>query len=175
MSPRNLEERVQLSDGGEIVVRAITPTDKGRLLDFFDSLSGQTIRSRFLRLKPSLSEEELAALTEVDFVGHVGIVATSGTGEGESIVGVGRYVVLDDSGGKRAEIALAITDKHQGRGIGVLLIEQLSTIAAAQGIAEFEMYVPSENRGRLQILEDLGRTVSRATDFGIAHIIFRTT
>jgi len=174
MSPRNLEEHVQLSDGGEIVVRAIDPADKRRLLDFFESLSGQTIRSRFLRLKPSLSKEELAALTEVDFVDHVGIVSTSGSGDGESIVGVGRYVMLEESGGRRAEIALAITDKHQGRGIGALLLRQLSTIASEQGIEEFEMYVPAENSGRLQMLEGLKRTVSSTTEFGIVHVVFRT-
>ena len=174
MDPTKLDESVELKDGGEVLLRPIRPEDKKRLLEFFESLSGRTIRSRFLRLKATLSEEELAHYTELDFVDHVGIVVTIESDGRESIIGVGRYLRLEEEGGKRAEIAIAVTDDHHRRGIGDLLLKRLSEIASSQGIEEFEMLVPEENKRRIEAVESTGRVVSTTTDFGIARLVIRT-
>ena len=70
--------------------------------------------------------------------------------------------------------AIAVTDDHHRRGIGDLLLKRLSEIASSQGIEEFEMLVPEENKRRIEAVESTGRVVSTTTDFGIARLVIRT-
>src|SRR6266446_10132891 len=110
-----------LRDGGSIYIRAIRPDDRERLLTHFRSLSAQSKYYRFFGVKRDLSEAELIRFTELDLVNHVGLVATLRENGDERFIGVGRYVRTEDP--TRAEVAFAVIDEHQGRGIGTLLLE----------------------------------------------------
>jgi GNAT superfamily N-acetyltransferase len=75
------------------------------------------------------------------------LVATSHRDGREEIIGVGRYARLDDASSPvpRAEVAFAVADAYQGRGIATLLLEELASIARAAGVEEFEADVLGEN------------------------------
>ncbi|HKN10526.1 MAG TPA: GNAT family N-acetyltransferase, partial [Pseudomonadota bacterium] len=124
-----------LRDGGSIHIRAIRPSDRQFLLEHFKGLSPQSSYHRFFGVRRALSEEDLANLTELNFESHVGLAATLTDGGGERFIGVGRYMRVGDS--NVAEVAFAVLDEHQGRGIGTLLLEHLSRIAREGGITEF--------------------------------------
>jgi len=68
-------------------------------------------------------------------------VATVGSGDQETIVGLGGYV----RSGAAAEIAFAVEEDFQGRGIASRLLQQLAGIARASGIVRFEADVLAEN------------------------------
>jgi acetyl coenzyme A synthetase (ADP forming)-like protein len=172
-----------LKDGGSIQIRAIRPDDKQRLLDHFNRLSQRSVYFRFFGAKKRLTDDELRRFTEPDFVRHVGLVATLREGGEERIIGVGRYMALDrgghlgeadDTPPHTAEVAFAVSDAHQGRGIGTLLLEHLAPLAHANGITAFEADVLGENNQMLEVFARSGFLVKRSIEAGVVHVTFPT-
>lgn len=158
-----------LRDGEKILVRAIRPDDKTRLLEHFHSLSPESIHTRFFSMRRDLSPADLAHLTELDFYRHVGVAAVTGEGSDERFIGVGRYILEADT--KRAEVALTVRDDHQGHGVGTILLEHLAKIARAQGLEMFEADVLAENRQMLGVVEQSGFKAHRKSDSGVVHLV----
>jgi len=169
---RNYRVDAVLRDAGSICIRAIRPDDKERLREHFAGLSPQSVYFRFMEIRRALSAHELQQLTELDFKDHVGLVATITDNGVEHIVGVGRYI--RGSNPHRAEIAFAILDEHQGRGIGTLLLEHLNRIAYANGITEFEANVLGDNARMLEVFAHSGLKVRRSFESGVVHLYFAT-
>lgn len=155
-------------DGAAIRIRAIRPDDKERLLEHFHGLSVKAVYFRFMGIRRDLSPDDLKHLTELDFKTHVGLVATLTENDRERFIGVGRYICGEDS--TRAEVAFAILDGFQGRGIGTLLLEHLSRIADANGVAEFEADVLGDNRQMLEVFAHSGFERQRSLDSGVVHL-----
>jgi acetate---CoA ligase (ADP-forming) len=161
-----------LRDGGSIHVRALRPDDRERLLQHFRSLSQDSIYHRFFGLKRTLTDEELIRLTKLDFVTHVGLVATLRDSGGERFIGVARYIRLADP--THAEVSFAVLDEHQGRGIGSLLLDHLSRIARSSGILELEADVLGDNNRMLEVFAKSGFKVHRSNSSGVIHVTFPT-
>ncbi len=142
-----------LLDGSSILIRAIKPDDKQRLQHHFKSLSERSIYHRFFGHKRSLNESDLRALTELDFVDHVGLVATIGREASERFIGVGRYLKSHPA---TAEVAFAVLDEYQGRGIGTLLLRHLAHIARKNGIQKFAAIVMGDNQPMLEVFANSG-------------------
>jgi GNAT superfamily N-acetyltransferase len=66
---------LSLPCGARFTARPIRPRDKVALTRFFDGLSAESRRKRFLGPKPRLTSRDLAFLTEVDGCRHVALVA----------------------------------------------------------------------------------------------------
>lgn len=161
-----------LRDGGSIYVRAIRPDDRDRLLRHFKELSELSVYHRFFGVKRTLGDEELVRMTDLDFVIHVGLVATLGEGPNERFIGVARYVRGADP--TRAEVSFAVIDEHQGRGIATVLLEHLSRIARTAGITEFEADVLGDNNRMLEVFAKSGFRVRRSAQAGVIHLSFPT-
>ncbi len=161
-----------LRDGGSIHVRALRPNDRERLLDHFKGLSQQSRYYRFFGLKRSMTEAELVRLTQLDFVAHVGLVATLRDGTGEHFIGVARYIRTADP--THAEVSFAVLDEHQGRGIGSILLDHLSRVARASGIVELEADVLGDNNRMLEVFAKSGFKVRRSNASGVIHVAFPT-
>jgi GNAT superfamily N-acetyltransferase len=133
---RHYTARDRLRDGRDLLVRAIRPDDKPALLDGLHRLSAESAYFRFFQVKHEPSPNELVYFTEVDFAGHVALVAIVEE-EGPLFVGVGRYIVCDDvdESMRAAEIAFAVDDAHHGIGIATILLRHLATIARAAAIS----------------------------------------
>lgn len=165
-----------LRDGGSIHIRAIAADDKARLNDHFARLSARSVYFRFFRVKKRLTDDELRLFTELDFERQVGLVATLRSEHDERIIGVGRYAEIPAPAGqaRRAEVAFAVADDHQRRGIGAVLLEHLAEIARRHGIEEFEADVLGENNGMLSVFLRSGFRVTRALEQGVFHLSFPT-
>lgn len=155
-------------DGTPIRIRAIRPDDKERLLEHFHGLSGKSVYFRFMGIRRDLSKHDLKLLTELDFKTHVGLVATLSENGRERFIGVGRYICGKDA--TRAEVAFAILDGFQGRGIGTLLLDHLSRIAVANGVVQFEADVLGDNRQMLEVFAHSGFEHRRSLDSGVVHL-----
>jgi acetate---CoA ligase (ADP-forming) len=161
-----------LRDGGSIHIRAIRSDDKKLLLDHFRGMSPNSVYHRFFGLRRTLAGDDLARFTELDFMTHVGLAATLSEAGRERIIGVGRYVRLDDPA--IAEVAFAVVDAYQGRGIGTLLLEHLSRIARESGIKEFRAEVLGDNNRMLEVFAKSGFIVRRSFEAGAVHVSFPT-
>lgn len=72
-----------------------------------------------------------------------------------------------------AEISLAVLDRHQGAGIGPLLIRHLARIAHQSGILQFEADVSGDNSRMLGVLSKSGCIISHAHGAGIVHFTLK--
>src|SRR5947208_7101689 len=71
-----------------------------------------------------------------------------------------------------AEVAFAVADELQGRGIGTRLLEQLASRAAAAGIERFVAEVLPDNAAMLGVFQDAGFEVARELDGGEIEVRF---
>jgi GNAT superfamily N-acetyltransferase len=157
-----------LRDGTAMLIRAIRPEDKQRLLQHFQGLSTQSIYYRFFGIKRSLTERDLSCLTELDFTTHVGLAATVEAEKRERFIGVGRYIRSDEP--SRAEVAFAVLDEYQGHGIGTLLLQHLARIAQSNGIRELAADVLAGNRQMLEVFANSGFSFHQSYQSGVVRV-----
>ena len=155
---------VELRDGSTAVIRPIEPDDKERLHTAFHNLSDESRRRRFMGPADALADEDLVYLTEVDHRRHEALVATHPeTGE---ILGVARWVRVP---GERevAELAVAVIDDWQGRGVGSELVSAINARARAEGIEHYRAVVSVDNVQVIEALERHGAARSSADEPGM--------
>ena len=146
--------RTTLRDGTPIVIRPVAPEDREALRESFERLSPESRYRRFLAPMAHLSESQLTYLTRVDHHDHEALVALAEEG-GEGL-GIARFVRLEDP--DAAEVAVAVADSCQGRGLGTVLLAHLLARARQEGIERFTATVLADNRGSLEVLSTLGHT-----------------
>ena len=164
--PDYWEADVVLRDGGTAHLRPIVPADAEALQAFHVGQSESSIYLRFFTFKAKLSARELARFTNVDYVNRVAFVTTIG----DEIIGIGRYDRLDNPA--EAEVAFNISDAHQGRGLGSILLEHLAAAARENGISKFSAEVLPENRKMITVFNDAGYEVRRHFDDGVVALEF---
>ena len=141
----------ELRDGSAVAIRPIAPDDKERLRAAFHRLSPESRRRRFMAPANELSDEDLRYLTEVDHHRHEALVATDP--DSGAILGVARWVRQP---GRRevAELAVAVVDDWQGRGMGTELVTRANARAREEGIERYHAIVSTDN---VQVIEALER------------------
>ncbi|MCS7051347.1 MAG: GNAT family N-acetyltransferase, partial [Thermomicrobium sp.] len=93
-------------------------------------------------------------------------------GPDRRIIGLATYRRLD---GDRAEVALAVADAYQGRGLGTILIGHLAEIASSNGLRLFVAWVAPENYRMIQVFRDLGVPVEIRTGMSELVVTFPTS
>lgn len=148
--PAHREADVVLRDGSTVQVRPVRPEDREAIAEFLRGLSEQSL---YLRYFTNILDVDRAARSavEVDYRRRFGLVATAGP-EGR-VVGHGVYVATDTD---RAEVALAVADAYQGRGLGTILLGHLAEAAQEHGIAVFEGRVLPQNHRMLEVFRESG-------------------
>ncbi len=167
--PSELERDLILSDGVQVHLRPIRPSDEESLIAFHDRLSGQTAYQRFFNVVKHLPRPWARFLANVDYDRRLALVAEHDEGPCRALVGVARY----DCGQQpnTAEIAFVIQDDWQNRGLGALLLDALLAAAAARGIGRFRAYVLASNGRMLDLLTRFTTIQERHTDGGVTELI----
>ena len=160
-------ESVRLRDGSQVMVRPVEPGDREAIRASFERLGPDSRYKRFLSPIDELTERQLDYLTEVDHHDHEALVAIDDDGaEGERLgLGVARYVRLEPDG-PRAEVAVAVIDDWQGRGLGSALLGRLSERAREDGVEVFTAAVLTENQAVAELLGRLGSTTTHHAGAG---------
>ncbi len=155
------KEWIHLRDGSAVFFKTLGPEDKRVLAAGFEHLSKESRFRRFFAYKSRLTERELTYFTEVDGEVHFALAAgrRNHAGEVEGL-GTARFVRRDDDPGA-AELAVAVVDEWQGRGIGRLLLTGLVAAAQERGIRRLVGTVLAENDAMLHLLESAGETQTR--------------
>lgn len=162
----------RLRDGREIEIRALTPADENDMLAAVDRTSAQSLCRRFFGAKLHFSESEKTFFLNVDFINHVALVAVAEDAGRRIIVGGGRYIVVRPG---TAELAFAVVDEHQGRGIGAALMRQLVRLARDAGIKELIAEVLPENLPMLKVFQKTGLGMLTKHRTGVVDVTLNLT
>jgi acetyl coenzyme A synthetase (ADP forming)-like protein len=161
--PSHREATVVLRDGSTVTVRPIRGEDAAALALFYKDLS---LESRIFRFFAAVANADasIQRMVNVDYTTSYGLVAIAGAKS--QIVGHAMYVQIAP---KKAEMALAVADVYQGRGLGTILLGQLAEQATAAGLDTFEAMVRPENHPMLQMLRESGFPVHARSEPGEVH------
>ena len=122
--------------------------------------------------KKRLTDADLDRFTILDYARNFGLAATLLERNDERFIGVGRYAALGGEHPDQAEVAFAVEDEYQGRGVGTLLLEHLGRIARANGISRLEADVLFSNTRMLEVFARSGFVVSQSTESGVVRVGF---
>jgi L-amino acid N-acyltransferase YncA len=152
--PREPEHvEVRLRDGGVAALRPLGHGESTPLLAVFDGMSAESRALRYLTGLPRLPATMLAMLTDVDDDHHVAWTASVG---GEA-AGVARYV-RQAGCPTTAELAFEVVDRHHGRGLGTVLLDTITTVAAARGVRRVQGTLTPANTPSRHLLHRVGAT-----------------
>jgi len=120
---------VKLRDGSPADLRPMARGETFALEAVFAGMSPASRQSRYLVAMPLLPASYRRALSSVDGDLHV---AWLGLVDGEPAA-IARYVRLPPDH-TAAEFAFEVVDRHHGRGLARLLLDAVTTVAAARGV-----------------------------------------
>ena len=158
------QRRFRLRSGDRVWVRQLRRKDAPALAAAFEQLSA---RSRYLRFhsgQPRLSEQMVTYLTDIDHHDHEALVAVSPGSDG-IIIGVARFI-RDPGQPETAEVAVAVVDSWQRRGLGTLLLRRLARRATEVGVTDFVAYILTENGPTMELVRRLGAGAVDEDDHG---------
>jgi RimJ/RimL family protein N-acetyltransferase len=165
------EQELELNDGLRVHVRPIRPEDEPLLHDAFTRMSERSVYFRFLSPLKRLPEAMARSLAQVDHDQRFALVATTHRPDGEErIIGVARYDRA--SGTDTAEVAVAVVDEYQRRGVGSGLLSLLCQVGREHGIHNFSLVVLPENQSMLALLRRLGWIHQARLHGGVYEITF---
>jgi acetate---CoA ligase (ADP-forming) len=169
--PAHLATDVVLRDGSTVHVRPVRPDDEPRLLAFLRSLSEQSLVLRFFSHTSDTVLGHIARQeTRVDYARHYGLVATRGVDD--RIVGHALYAAMTD---ENAEVAFAVADDYQGRGLGTILLGRLAEVAVVHGFQAFTAFVMHENYQMLAVFRESGFPIDVKPGAGELTVTFPTS
>jgi RimJ/RimL family protein N-acetyltransferase len=158
----------RLRDGSRVEIRALRPDDRTRLIAAIGRTGTDSLFRRFFAVKRSFTEQEIEFFLNVDFVGHVALVAVTEENGQPEIVGGGRYVVLQPG---TAELAFAVIDQYQQKGIGTVLMSHLISIARESGLKELVAEVLPDNTPMLKVFRSSGLPIDIQRQSGAVHVV----
>jgi ribosomal protein S18 acetylase RimI-like enzyme len=161
-----------LRDGRQVEIRALKPDDQAGMMAAVERSSTQSLYRRFFGVKRHFTDKEVAFFLHVDFVNHVALVAVVEENGKPTIVGGGRYVVVQPG---KAELAFAVVDAYQGQSVGAALMRHLTTIARNAGLKEFTADVLPSNGPMLKLFQRSGLPMSTRREGGTVQVSLRLT
>jgi RimJ/RimL family protein N-acetyltransferase len=145
-----------LRDGSRVSIRPIQPDDAASQAAFIDGLSMDSRHLLFLGGIAHLSGPELHRLCEPDYAQDMAYVAIpSGSDADAQQVGICRYASSNDPA-QGAEIAVAVADAWQHKGLATALMRHLITYARAHDIARLYSVDAAENHQMRKLAAHFG-------------------
>jgi GNAT superfamily N-acetyltransferase len=129
-----------------ITVRPLRAGETEAIQAVFDRLGPRSRLLRFGGAKNVLLPSDLELLSRVDGDHHVLVALID-----DEPVGIARLVRHGDTG----EVAFAVADELQGRGVGTVLVDRLAADARAAGITRFCGDVSADNEPSLALIRRL--------------------
>ena len=146
---------IELKEGTKVHLRPIVPEDEPLLHEAVAAMSERTVYLRFFSPLKRMSDALAHRLAVVDYRNRFALVAAVAGPHGkERIAGVASYYRA--AGTDVAEVAVAVIDEFQRRGLGSVLLAELARVARVQGILSFQLIVLPENREMLGLLRKMG-------------------
>ena len=160
--PNHLITQWQLVDGTNIKIRPIRPEDASIEQSFIRELSAESKYFRFMQGLNELTQQMLVRFTQLDYNRELALIAVLESPDGETELGVARYVMNPD--GESCEFALVVADKWQNKGIGSHLMSALIDAARQRGIKIMDGEILANNINMLTLAGNLGFSLHTHVD-----------
>lgn len=159
--------RVAIGDGRWVSIRPIERSDASGLSDFYAGLSAESRRRRFLGSAAALDPGLLRRFTG-EGAGLVGILDECGGPRDGAVVA---HASVQSAGHGDAEMAFAVADELQGRGIGRILVCEALELARERGLRTASATLLAGNAPMRRLVVGAGRSiVSDDIDAGVEEI-----
>lgn len=143
--------RLILRDGSTAILRPAGEADRDALHDFFLRLSPESRYRRFFSQGVPSAVRDLCSSNDPDTL--LTLLVTRIVGGQSMIIATATYRTMAE---QRAEVAFAVDDAFQGKGIASQLLERLAMVAAHHGITTFEAITMTENRPMIDVFRHSG-------------------
>jgi len=164
--PHELEQAWTARNGREVLLRPVRLTDETKLLDFFYSLSDDTIHKRFLHRVKQMPHKEVLRFLDVDYDLRMALVVeVTEEGRDPEMIAFGGYV--GDLRSSYADVAFVVRDDWQGQGLGTKLLASLVDLARSRGLVGFTADVLATNRAMMGVFLQSGLKVETRMESGI--------
>ena len=131
-------------------IRSAEPSDQTALADFFELVTPEDRRFRFLSAAPRVNHDMLERLTKVDHDRTEDFLAF----DGDALIA--SAMLAADPGRERAEVAIAIRGDYKHRGVGWTLLDHLARYARDKGIKLIESIESRDNVEAIALEKEMG-------------------
>jgi acetyltransferase len=145
------ERTLCLPDGEHLTVRPMQAGDADAVRTAVLALSPESFRRRFFSPVPRLLPGMAEALTAVGDH-HLALLAFDDAGRVVAIA----EAIRDRRDPQSAELAIAVDDAHQHRGLGTRLLRRLSHYALEEGVGRLTGFTQSDNAAALSMFLKAG-------------------
>ena len=159
-----------------MVIRPIRPEDEPVMVKFHETLSERSVYLRYfhlMNLEQRTTHERLTRICFIDYDREMALVAVRRnpeTGESE-ILGVGRMMKIP--GGNEGEVAVLVSDKWQGRGLGKELLARLLMVGGDEKLSKLGADILPDNRDVMRICEKLGFSLKHSPEDEVVRAEFK--
>ncbi|SDC42798.1 acetyltransferase [Sphingomonas sp. YR710] len=148
--------------GFSLPVRPVRPGDEAALAAFFDHVTPEDLRFRFLSGIHRVSPDRLAEMTHID---HALIEHFLGFDPDSGQI-IASAMVAADKARTTGEVAIAIDAEYKSRGIGWVLLGHVARFARAHGMKRLQSIENRENRAAIELEHEMGFTARPHPDDG---------
>jgi len=159
-----------------VTIRPIRPEDEPGMVRFHETLSERSVYYRYfhmMNLEQRTTHERLRRICFIDYDREMVLVAerrNSETGESE-ILGVGRMSKVQWI--NEAEVAVLVSDKWQGRGLGKELLARLLIVGANEKLDRLTAEILPDNRDVMHVCEKLGFSLEHSLEDEVVKAEFK--
>ncbi|WP_078083342.1 GNAT family N-acetyltransferase [Microbulbifer mangrovi] len=148
------DTRYTLSDGRQVSIRPVRPSDGDMERELIESLSADSSRMRFLGGIGRVSQQLMHILNDND-AQHEAFIALHEDDSGNlHAVGVANFAC--DPDGHSCECAVVVADDWQNMGLGKRLLQELVDAAKADGLDEIYSVESAGNNAIDRVARELG-------------------
>jgi acetyl coenzyme A synthetase (ADP forming)-like protein len=159
--------RLLLRDGSVAAVRIATSADRKAVRRFFHDLSPESRRRRFF----TAGEPPDAVVDRMcdgsNTARTLSLLVERQLGADVRPVAIASYLATTD---KVAEVAFAVDDQFQGKGLGTALLERLAVLGARHGLERFQATTLADNVAMLEVFRDSGFVIRSKTAAGCVDV-----
>ncbi len=153
--------RLILRDGSTATVRLAQPSDAPALERLFQALSLESRLHRFFSMAQPDPNFTQVLCDSSNPRKQLTLLVLRGMASTEKVIAAGSYFGRSEHA---AEVAMAVDDAFQGKGIGAHLLERLALLASRAGFTRFWAITQFDNRGMIEVFRHSGFPMTETVD-----------
>jgi acetyl coenzyme A synthetase (ADP forming)-like protein len=160
-------DRLILRDGTTASVRSTMPADVPSLRRFFGELSLESRWRRFFSVSAPSTELLERFADSGDPRRTLTLIALRSLAGEVRVIAAASYVAVTDTA---ADVAFAVDERFQGKGVATLLLERLASHASRAGLLTFHAAMLGENVAMRDVFRDSGYEIRSTTAAGVVEL-----
>jgi GNAT superfamily N-acetyltransferase len=145
-------ETYSTRSGIQLLIRPTTQLDEEQLIAFFDRVTDDDRRFRFLAASSHISHEQVKPLIHVDHIRSESFLAFETTGG--TLVATGQLAC--DDALDTAEVAVSVRADYRGRGVGWTMLDLLASEAKRRGVRRVISIESRDNHAAIELEREKG-------------------